>query len=109
MVQENSMPYGIIGEDASSDLEKMAKYTGVVTWSTLAPHFDSGALIYVDPTLELTEVGQAFSQDHKSKVQSWMKAGDLIKPSAPHAAHWENTKAEFTALVISPFVLIRPA
>ena len=108
MVQENSMPYGMIGEDTSSDLEKMAKYTGVVGWDTLAPHFESGALVYVDPSLELTEVGKAFTNDQKSKVTAWMKSGDLVKPSAPHATHWKSTKAEFTALVVSPFVLIRP-
>ena len=102
------MPYGMIGEDTSSDLDKMAKYTGVVSWAALAPHFESDALVYVDPSLELTEVGQAFTDDQKSKVKAWMKSGDLVKPSAPHAAHWQSTEAEFTALVVSPFVLIRP-
>ena len=103
------MRYGMIGEDTDSTKDKLEKYTGQVDWQYLKPHFESGALLYVDPRLEITEVGQALTDDDKEKIQAWMKTGDLVKPSDPHAAWWEENPQEFTALVVSPFVLMQPA
>ena len=54
------------------------------------------------------EVGKAFSDDDAESVRAWKSAGDIVVPSEPHALHWEETKAKFTALVVSPFVLIQP-
>lgn len=102
------MEYGMLGEDGMSQEEKVAKYTGDVDWSYLTPHFKSGAMIYVDPTLDLKEVAKAFTEDDKAKVTAWMKSADLVKPSAPHAAWWEYDKTRFMAVVVNPFVLAQP-
>lgn len=106
---EAHLNYGIIGDDSASALEKLEKYTGEVEWHYLKPHFQSGALIYVDPSLSLTEVGNAFATDDSERVSAWRKAGDLVTPSRPHADYWEESQARFRALVVSPFVLIQPA
>ena len=103
-----SMRYGMLGDDASTTADKIAKYTGDVDWTYIKPHFESGALLYVDPSLDLASVGEAFANDESEKVQAWLKSGDLVKPSAPHAAYWESSNAHFTARVVSPFVLIQP-
>lgn len=100
--------YGILGSDTTSPLDRLEKYTGEVTWDYLRPHFASDALVYVDPALSLTEVGHAFTNDDADRVSMWRKTGDLVTPSAPHAAYWEESKARFRALVVSPFVLIQP-
>jgi hypothetical protein len=102
------MRYQMIGEDHSTTNEKLAKYTGEVDWSYLKPHYESQALVYVDPSLSLTEVGKAFTEDDAERVRSWQKAGDLVTPSQPHADYWASSEARFTALVVSPFVLIQP-
>ena len=102
------MRYGMLGEDEQTTPEKLQKYTGQVDWNYLKPHFESGALLYVDPILSITEVGQALADDNKDKIQTWMKSGDLVKPSEPHAAWWEKNPQNFTALVVSPFVLMQP-
>jgi hypothetical protein len=99
--------YALLGEDAGGTGEKLEKYTGEVDWSYIKPHFESGALLYVDPSLVITEVGRAIGVDNKAKIEAWLKSGDLIKPGQPHAEHWENSSARFTALVVSPFVLIQ--
>jgi hypothetical protein len=104
-----SMSYGILGEDTSTTREKLEKFTGVVDWTYIKPHFESGVLLYVDPALDLTVAGEAFAMDQREVVEGWMKSGDLVKPSGPHAVYWEDSKALFTALVVSPFVLIQPA
>jgi hypothetical protein len=113
MASENSqppkeMPYGIIGEDNMSSKENLEKYTGIVDWAYLKPHFESGALIYVDPTLSITEVGKAFADDMKGKIEAWLKSGDLVNPDELHAKWWQENPQDFTALVVSPFVLMQP-
>jgi hypothetical protein len=96
-------------EGPDSVREKLSNYTGVVPWSYLAPHAAKGALYFVDPALTLEEVGTAFSENHAEQVAVWLKSGDLVKIEALHAAQWENGEAEFEALVVTPFVLCRPA
>lgn len=102
------MQYEILGEDRSTDLEKLEKYTGEVGWDYLETHYESGALLYIDSNLDLITVGKAISDDDIDSVRKWKKAGDIIQPSAPHALYWEESKARFLALVVSPFVLIQP-
>jgi hypothetical protein len=103
-----TLAYGMLGDDPASSLEKLEKYTGEVGWDYLRPHFKSGALVYVDPSLPLPEVGQAFSSDDADRVREWRMAGNLVTPSGPHAVYWEESGARFRALVVSPFVLIQP-
>jgi len=102
------MPYDIVGEDTQCTEEKLEKYTGVVNWEYLKPHYQSGALIYVDPCLKITEVGNTIAKDDKQQIAAWLKSGDLVKPSQLHEQWWEENPQEFTALVVSPFVLMQP-
>lgn len=105
---EEEMRYGILGDDNLSEADKLEKYTGEVDWNYLQPHYKNEAILWVDPSLSLTEVGAALAADDAAKVAAWKKSGDLITPSAPHAFYWEESEARFTALVVSPFVLIQP-
>ena len=81
---------------------------GEVGWDYLEKHFESGALLYVDPSLDLVTVGQAISDDDTESVMKWKKSGDLVQPSGPHAEYWAESKTQFLALVVSPFVLVQP-
>lgn len=101
------MRYGMIGDDAMSDAEKLAKYTGDVSWDYLRPHFERGVVLWIDPLLDLQTVGEAIVADDKEKVQAWKANGDLIAPSDPHDDHWTKTEARFNALVVQPFVVIQ--
>lgn len=103
-----SLNYRMLGSDLSSTEEKLAKYTGNVVWSYLAPHQETGSLYFVDPSLKLEDVGAAISGDRKERVEGWLKSGDLVKIEAIHAAQWQGSETEFEALVVSPFVLCRP-
>ncbi len=103
-----SMSYQMIGDDASTIAEKLAKYAGKASWEDLKAHLESGALIYVDKSLDLTKTSKAFADDDQTQVAAWLKSGDLVKPSAPHGAYWESTKATFECRIVSPFVLIQP-
>jgi len=103
-----AMQYGVLGDDGASTSEKLEKYTGEVTWTYLKSHYEAGALVYVDPALQLTEVGEAIAADDSQRVKEWRGKGDIITPSAPHAEYWEQSELMFRALVVSPFVLIQP-
>jgi len=102
------MKYGVLGEDSATTPEKLEKYTGEIAWSYLKPHFENGALLYIDSSLDLTEVGLALTGDEVEKVDAWKKAGDLLTPSELHAQHWDESGQYFRALVVSPFVLAQP-
>ena len=97
------MNYGMLGS-GDSELEK---YMGEVGWDYLKPHFESGALLYLDSSLNLKEVGEALVTDDKSKVDRWLKSGDLVKPSQPHADYWATADEIYRAVVVSPFVLMQ--
>lgn len=105
---EETMSYGMLGEDTADTREKLEKYTGEVDWTYLEPHYRNGALLYIDPVLSLTEVGEALARDDTRRIREWRQSGDLVTPSTPHAFHWEESNASFRALVVSPFVLIQP-
>jgi len=98
-----------LGEDARPTEEKLAKYRGQVDWSYLKPHFETGSLYFVDPALTLETVGVAISSDDKESVDSWLKAGDLVKIESLHASQWEEGDQLFEALVVSPFVVCQLA
>ncbi|MEY3395522.1 MAG: hypothetical protein RL346_1758 [Verrucomicrobiota bacterium] len=108
MSQPERLKYAMLGEDLSSIEDKLEKYTGVVDWKYLAPHYLSGVLYFVDPELSLVEVGQAFSENRKERVEAWLKAGDIVKIGDLHADQWQKGQPQFEALVVSPFVLCRP-
>ncbi len=95
-------------EDKQSDLEKLEKYSGDVTWEYLRPHYESGSMIYVDPSIELTAAGLAFTNDDKAQVQAWLKSGDLVQPCDLHVAHWKASATRFNAMIVRPFVLAQP-
>ncbi|MFK5922413.1 MAG: DUF2288 domain-containing protein [Verrucomicrobiota bacterium] len=105
---EQEMRYGVLGGEDLSTGEKLEKYTGEVTWKYLQSHYEAGALIYVDPALSITEVGEAFAADDSARVKQWREKGDILTPSAPHAEYWQESGVVFCALVVSPFVLIQP-
>lgn len=96
-------------EDRQSQAEKLEKYSGNVDWSYLKPHFEAGNLVYVDPCLDLKEVGLAFANDEQQQVKAWLRAGDLVQPCEQHAEHWENTGTHFQAMIVRPFVLAQPS
>ena len=92
-------------EDTQTALKKLNKYSGKVHWAYLAPHYKAGALLYVDPSIELQAVGLALTDDNTDQIQAWLRSGDLVKPCELHCQHWETSKTEFLAMIVRPFVL----
>ncbi len=104
---KRSMKYDMLGVDDQTPEEKIAKYTGEVNWKYLRPHYESGALLWVDPSLTLAQVADALSADDTETVTNWLGNGDLVKIGELHAMQWEESDELFTAVVITPFVLMQ--
>ncbi len=107
MHSDEPMKYGILGEDALSEHDKISKYTGDVRWSYLKPHYKRDALLWVDPALPLEDVALAIIHDEATRVADWLGNGDLVRVGQLHAAQWKGGDELFTAVVVTPFVLMQ--
>jgi hypothetical protein len=59
--------------------ENFESESGIATWSLLKAHFKRGALVWVDRSLRIEDVGQAVVNDDKIQVEYWMSEM-LISP-----------------------------
>ncbi len=109
MSERERMRYAILGGGERSDEERIADYTGEVGWDYLKPHYERGCLLWVDEDLDLERAALAFVEDDAERVANWLGSGELLKIGALHAAQWEGGENRFTAVVVSPFVLMKRA
>lgn len=79
-----------------------------VEWNTLIPHAKRDAIIVVDETLDLVEVGVAIARDDSVSVQSWISQQLIHKPSNNELATWNSEPSKrFTTLIVQPFVIVQ--
>lgn len=105
--ERDEMKYSILGGDGRTEAQRVADYTGEVGWDYLRPHYERGCLLWVDADLELERAAMAFVEDDSEQVANWLGSGELLKIGALHAAQWEGGEDRFTAVVVSPFVLMK--
>ena len=101
------MNYQMLGDDSASAEDRIKKYTGEVVWSYLEPHCKSGSLYWVDPALDITAVAAALQADDALQISRWLGVGDLVKVGPLHSAQWQGSQQLFTAVVVTPFVLMQ--
>ena len=76
-------------------------------WNSLIPHAQRDALIVVNPSLDLIEVGLAFANDNVPLVQRWISEQLICKPSAEELSLWNSQPSkQFSTLIVQPFVLV---
>jgi hypothetical protein len=77
-----------------------------VDWKPLAPHAKRGGLVLVDSRLDLVEVAVAVAQDDTERVQTWIEAAQLLKPTGAQISAWQKEAEErFTVVIVQPYVL----
>jgi hypothetical protein len=95
MMQEPSTLYAkLLGETAS------------ITWKELQPFFAKGALLWVEPTLDLIAVAQAFAENSEAQVAAWVNSGEVGKVSESKALDLLERDPPLWAVVVAPWVLI---
>ncbi len=88
--------------------DALSKSMGPIEFSDLRAHLVRGAVIVVDATLDLLEVGEAVARDDEARVAAWIEGGQIGKPSLETIERWSKAeRSMWTALVVQPFVLVR--
>jgi len=78
---------------------------GELAWRELLPHFARGAVVRVDPALDLITVAEAFRDDDSARVGAWMRSGAVGRASDDDARRWTRVEPVFQAVVVAPWVL----
>lgn len=87
--------------------ERIAETKGSVFWTDLEAHIKRDAVIIAHGELDLVDVGVAFAANDTNKVQGWISAGKLKKPSSEDISRWSVApNLTFVSVVVQPFVLI---
>lgn len=77
-------------------------------WAWISPHANRGAVVVVDQSLDLAEVGVAIATDNVTVVNRWIAEALLTKPSPFQLEIWDQTaKKQFQSLIVQPFVLVQ--
>jgi hypothetical protein len=78
-----------------------------IEWSDLIPHAQRDAVIVVNESLSLVDVGVAIASDNTMLVQQWIGQQLIYKPSVDELSDW-NSKPDkkFSTLIVQPFVLV---
>lgn len=87
--------------------QKLLRETGKIEWPALAPHFEGGSLVVVDPALDLVQVAHSFSQDERETVAQWLESGQVARVEAEQVSQWNREDPPFWAVVVAPWVLIQ--
>ena len=97
-------------DDAGLDLRsRLNAETAKLVWPELERHFARGAVIRVDPSLDLIDVAVSVSEDDKEKVETWMNSGVVAHPTMEDAKDWVERQPDFWTVVVAPWVLIQEA
>lgn len=87
---------------------ELAEMIDQAEWEWLIPHVQRDAVVVVDPTLDLVDVGVAIASDNTMAVQHWISEQQLSKPSPEQLATWNSDRTRrFNALIVQPYVLMQ--
>ena len=87
---------------------ELAELVDEAEWEWLIPHAKRDALILVDQSLNLVDVGAALANDDVATVQQWISTQQIYKPSPEQLADWgQDQTRRFNALIVQPYVLVQ--
>ena len=87
---------------------KLNGETGKLRWSDLQRHFARGAVIRVDPRLDLVTVAATMAADDAGQLGIWLAQGAVARASDAEAARWSAEPDRlFWAVVVAPWVVVQ--
>jgi hypothetical protein len=91
-----------------SDIKnQLSEEMAAIEWSELIPHAQRDAVIVVNQSLSLVDVGVAMANDDVTSVQNWIGQQLIHKPSVDELSAWNNEpQKKFNTLIVQPFVLV---
>lgn len=93
--------------DLTNTAEKINLETASIPWTELQRFFASGQTIYISSDLDLIQVAEAFCNDDKTRVESWLNQGQVGKVADQQAAAWIESDARVWSVVVKPWVLVQ--
>ncbi|WP_017298334.1 DUF2288 domain-containing protein [Nodosilinea nodulosa] len=94
-------------QDLKHELSEMV---APADWAWISPHANRGAVVVVDQSLDLAEVGVAIATDNVATVNHWIAEALITKPSPFQLEIWDQTaNKRFQSLIVQPFVLVQDA
>jgi hypothetical protein len=86
---------------------ELAEMVDEAELSWLLPHAQRGALVAVNPNLDLVDVGVAIANDNVASVQNWIDEQLIFKISVDQLIERGGDRGRFTALIVQPYVLMQ--
>ncbi|MEM9267285.1 MAG: DUF2288 domain-containing protein [Cyanobacteria bacterium P01_F01_bin.13] len=89
--------------------QDLANMVSPTQWNWLKPHIARDAVVFVDPQLDLVDVGLALTNDNVQLVQRWIGEQLITKPSAEQLQTWGVTgpSNQLQSLIVQPYVLVQ--
>lgn len=97
----------MISDEASDLLLKLNRETSRILWKDLQRFYAQGAVLVVEPGLDLITAAAAVANDDAAAVASWMKGEQLKKATEEVALNWLAEDCEVWAVVVAPWVLVQ--
>jgi hypothetical protein len=94
-------------EEPSTLYAKLLGETASITWKELEPFFAKGALLWVDPSLDLIAAAEAVASDEGEKVAVWLAEDTLAKLSETRALDLFERDPPLWAVVVLPWIMIQ--
>ena len=89
--------------------QELASMVGPTRWNWLKPHIARDAVVFVDPQLDLVDVGIALTNDNVQSVQRWIGEQLITKPTKEQLQTWGATgpSNQLQSLIVQPYVLVQ--
>ena len=89
--------------------QDLANMVGPIQWNWLKPHIARDAGVFVDPQLDLVEVGIALTNDNVQSVQRWIGEQLIMKPTKDQLQTWgvAGPSNPLQSLIVQPYVLVQ--
>ncbi len=96
-----------MSEEIETLRAKLISETGKLEWQELERHFARGAVVAVNPGIDLIDVAICIANDDKAMMAQWVEAGTVRRAESADAEAWVKTQPLFWAVVIAPWVVIQ--
>lgn len=89
--------------------QELANMVGPAQWNWLKPHIARDAVVFVDPQLDIVDVGVALTNDNVQSVQRWIGEQLITKPSKEQLDTWgvRGPENKLQSLIVQPYVLVQ--
>jgi hypothetical protein len=93
---------------ADSLKAKLNRETSKISWRELQRFYAQGAVVLVEPGMDLIEVACLFSRDDAQAIKAWMESGKIARVDDGQAKQWYEQESTVWAVVVAPWVLVQP-